>query len=156
MTALLRRLAWVIATWFGCGFFPVAPGTMGSLGAIPLYWLVIRGGRAGVGAAAVVVTLVGVWAASVVARELGRKDPQVVVVDEVAGMLLTMLPMAHLSWLAVAVGFVVFRALDMAKPWPIRALEKLPGGWGIVLDDVAAGVVGAGVLWGLAAAGLLV
>ena len=98
----------------------------------------------------------GVWAASVVARELGRKDPQVVVVDEVAGMLLTMLPMAHLSWLAVAVGFVVFRALDIAKPWPIRALEKLPGGWGIVLDDVAAGFVGASVLWGLLAARLLV
>lgn len=155
MTTLFRRAAWVIATWFGCGLVPMAPGTVGALGAIPLYWLVIRGGRPGVGAAAVVVTLAGIWAASIVARQLGRKDPQVVVVDEVAGMLVTMLPVPQLSWRAVAVGFVVFRVLDITKPWPIRELEKLPAGWGIVLDDVAAGVVGAVVMTAVEAARLL-
>jgi phosphatidylglycerophosphatase A len=150
-----RNAAWAIATWFGCGLVPVAPGTAGALGALPLYWLAIRGGRAGVGAAAIVVTLAGVWAASVVARELGKKDPQLVVVDEVAGMLVTMLPVGELSWRAVAAGFVVFRVLDVTKPWPIREFERFPGGWGIVLDDVVAGVFGATVLALLRAARLL-
>ncbi len=152
---LLRGTAWAVATWFGCGLLPRAPGTMGTLGAIPLYVLVVRGGRAGVGLAACVVTLVGVWAASAVAREIGKKDPQIVVVDEVAGLLVTMLPMAELSWRAVAVGFVLFRALDIAKPWPVRDFEKLPGGWGIVMDDVVAGVLGACAMAALRLAGVL-
>jgi phosphatidylglycerophosphatase A len=106
-------------------------------------------------AVAIAVTWVGVWASSVVARELGKKDPQLVVVDEVAGMLVTMLPLGELSWRAVAVGFVVFRVLDMTKPWPIRQFERLPSGWGIVMDDVVAGVFGAAVLTALRAARLL-
>jgi phosphatidylglycerophosphatase A len=92
---------------------------------------------------------VGVWAASVVARELGKKDPQIVVVDEVAGLLVTMLPMGQVSWLAVGIGFALFRLFDVFKPWPIRKLEELPGGWGIVLDDIAAGMFGAAVMAGL-------
>ncbi len=151
----VRSAAWVIATWFGCGLVPRAPGTMGTLGAVPIYWLAIRWGRGGVGAAAFAVTVVGVWAAQVVAREVGRKDPQVVVVDEVAGMLVTMLPMGELSWHAVAVGFIAFRILDVAKPWPVRNFEKLPGGWGIVFDDVVAGVLGAATLTALRAARFL-
>jgi phosphatidylglycerophosphatase A len=145
----LSKIAWVIATWFGCGLVPRAPGTMGSLGAIPLYLLVARLGRPGVAAAALLVTAVGVWAASVVARELGKKDPQIVVVDEVAGLLVTMLPMGQVSWLAVGIGFALFRLFDVFKPWPIRKLEELPGGWGIVLDDIAAGMFGAAVMAGL-------
>jgi len=150
-----RRVAWVIATWLGCGRVPVAPGTAGSLGALPLYWLVLRWGRLGVGVTAIVVTLVGVWAASVVVRELANKDPQVVVVDEVAGMLITMLPVAAWSWRAVVTGFVLFRLLDMTKPGPIRALERLPGGWGVVMDDVGAGVAGAAIMAVLRAVGFL-
>jgi phosphatidylglycerophosphatase A len=96
--------------------------------------------------AAFLVTAVGVWAASVVARELGKKDPQIVVVDEVAGLLVTMLPMREVSWLAVVIGFALFRLFDVFKPWPIRKLEQLPGGWGIVLDDIAAGLFGAAVM----------
>ncbi len=141
-----RNLGWTLATWFGCGLVPKAPGTMGSLGAIPLYLLAARGGRCAVAASALVVTLVGVWAASVVARDLGRKDPQVVVVDEVAGVLVTMLPMREVSFRAVAIGFALFRLFDVVKPWPVKSFEKLPGGWGIVLDDVAAGAFGAGAL----------
>lgn len=140
------RIAWTLATWFGCGLVPRAPGTMGALGAIPLVLLAAQGGRLVVLAAAALITAVGVWAASVVARELGKKDPQVVVIDEVAGMLVTMTPVPGVSWPALAVGFVVFRVLDIAKPWPIRRIEGLPGGWGIVLDDVAAGAIGAGLL----------
>jgi phosphatidylglycerophosphatase A len=143
------RIAWPIATWFGCGLVPKAPGTAGTLGAIPLYLIVLKGGRPGVLLAAIAVTLVGVWAASVVAHDLGQKDPQRVVVDEVAGFLTTMLPMPSASWRTVLIGVCVFRLLDIVKPWPVRSLERLPGGWGIVLDDVAAGVIGAGVMGGL-------
>jgi phosphatidylglycerophosphatase A len=99
--------------------------------------------------------VVGIWAASIVARELGKKDPQVVVIDEVAGTLVTLLPMPHASWQAIAAGFVLFRLFDIVKPWPIRHLERLPGGWGIVLDDIGAGVLGAAVMQGLRMAGAL-
>ena len=155
MSAPRSRVAWTLATWFGCGLVPGAPGTMGTLGAIPLYLLVARAGRPGVALAAMVATAVGVWAASRVARELGTKDPQVVVIDEVAGFLWTMLPMREMSWRAVGVGFLLFRVLDSVKPWPVRRFEKLPSGWGIVMDDVAAGVLGAGVMGALQVAGAL-
>jgi phosphatidylglycerophosphatase A len=141
-----RHVAWALATWFGCGRVPRAPGTAGALGAIPLYLVASRGGRAGVAVAAIAVTAVSVWAASVVARELGEKDPQNVVIDEVAGMLVTMLPMREVSWRAVAIGFLLFRLFDVVKPWPVKRFEKLPCGWGIVLDDVIAGALGAGVM----------
>jgi phosphatidylglycerophosphatase A len=144
--SLLDRIAWYLATWFGSGLAPIAPGTVGSLAAIPLYVMVIREGRAGVAVAAVVTTLVGVWAATRVARRLERKDPQVVVIDEVAGMLVTMLPFDTFSLRALAFGFVLFRLLDAIKPWPIRNLERLPEGWGIVLDDIGAGAVAAAIL----------
>jgi len=145
----VTRVAWAIATWFGCGLVPKAPGTAGTLGAVPLYLLAARGGRPGVAAAAIVVTVAGVWAASAVARDLGKKDPQVVVVDEVAGFLVTMLAVDVVRWETVVVGFLLFRLFDILKPWPVRALERLPGGWGIVLDDVAAGALGACVFAGL-------
>ncbi len=144
--SLVDRIAWVLATWFGCGRAPFAPGTAGTLGAIPLYVMVVRGGSAAVAAAAVVMTAVGVWASTRVARRLERKDPQVVVIDEVAGMLVTMLPFDTFSLRGLAIGFVLFRVLDGLKPWPIRRLERLPEGWGIVLDDVAAGAASAVVL----------
>ncbi len=146
MTDPRSKTAWALATWFGCGKVPVAPGTMGTLGAIPLYLLAARGGQGWVFVAAILVTGIGVWASTVVARELGRKDPQVVVIDEVAGLLVTMLPMHHVSWLALGIGFVLFRGLDVVKPWPVRRFEDLPGGWGIVMDDVAAGALGAGIM----------
>jgi phosphatidylglycerophosphatase A len=153
------RFAWAIATWFGCGRVPRAPGTMGTLGAIPLYLLVARGGQVAVAATALVVTALGIWAADVVARDLGKKDPQVVVVDEVAGLLVTMLPMrppmGDISWRAIVVGFLLFRLFDVTKPWPVRGFEKLPGGWGIVMDDVFAGIYGGCVMVGLHAVGAL-
>lgn len=155
MTRAARNVAWALATWFGCGRVPNAPGTAGALGAIPLYLAVARGGRAGVAVAAVAVTAAGVWAASVVARELGKKDPQNVVVDEVAGVLVTMLPMREVSWHAVVIGFLLFRLFDVVKPWPVKCFEKLPGGWGMVLDDVVAGALGAAVMAALRAARVL-
>jgi phosphatidylglycerophosphatase A len=151
----VHRFAWAIATWFGCGLVPKAPGTVGSLGALPLYLLLARGGRLGVAAGALATTAVGIWAATTVARDLGKKDPQIVVVDEVAGILVTMLPMAHVSWRAVLYGFLLFRLFDITKPWPVRRFEALPDGWGIVMDDVVAGAFGACVMVGLRAAGAL-
>ena len=155
MKRIWNGIAWAIATWFGCGLVPKAPGTMGTLGAIPIYVLVAPFGRVAVGAAALVVTVIGVWSASIVARALGTKDPQLVVVDEVAGMLVTMLPVAHPSWVALTAGFALFRLLDVVKPWPVHRFEKLPGGLGIVMDDVAAGVLGAGAMALLQEAGAL-
>ena len=149
------RVATVLALWFGCGKVPVAPGTAGTLGAIPLYLVVRPYGVLAVLATAVVVTVVGVWAASRVAERTGLKDPQIVVIDEVAGV--------HVTWLAapanlrgLVVGFVLFRLFDQLKPWPARWAERrLPSGYGIVMDDVFAGVWGALVLLGARWAGWL-
>lgn len=149
-----RRVAWALATWFGCGFVPVAPGTAGTLGALPLYFAVRGAGPLAVLGAAAALTVVGVWAAGIVAEDTGRHDPQIVVIDEVAGVLVT-LAAAGTSLVAVAVGFVLFRIFDSTKPFPAGRAERLPGGWGIVLDDVAAGAWGALGLVGLRAAGVL-
>ncbi len=149
-----QKLARLLATWFGCGLAPKGPGTFGTLGAIPVYVFAARWGLVGVGAAAAAVILAGLWSASVVARDLGVKDPQIVVIDEVAGFLVTMLG-TPVSLRAVLAGFALFRLLDIAKPWPIRRIERLPSGWGIVLDDVAAGTMAAAALALLRAVGWL-
>jgi phosphatidylglycerophosphatase A len=133
------RIAYVLAIWFGCGRVPIAPGTAGTLGALPLYWLLQELGAVGVSCGALVIVAIGVWASTQVARTRGEDDPQIVVIDEVAGMLVTLVPSSG-GW-SVAVGFVAFRIFDQWKPWPANVCEaRLPGGWGIVMDDVAAGV----------------
>ncbi len=105
--------------------------------------------------AALVLTVVGIWAADIVARDTGLKDPQIVVIDEVAGVLCT-LAVAPSTWAGVVTGVALFRVFDQFKPWPARAAErKLPGGYGIVLDDIAAGAWGAVVLLGLRATHIL-
>jgi phosphatidylglycerophosphatase A len=98
-----------------------------------------------VAAAAVVVTLVGIWASGRVERRLRKKDPQIVCIDEVAGVLVTWIA-APPTTRALVVGFVAFRVFDQLKPWPARAAERLKGGAGIMLDDVAAGVWGAALV----------
>jgi phosphatidylglycerophosphatase A len=142
-------VAHVLATWFGCGHVPYAPGTAGTLGAVPLYLALRPLGHTAVAATALVLTAVGVWVADIVAKDTGLKDPQLVVIDEVAGVLVT-LSVASPTWGSLAAGVVLFRVFDQTKPWPARKAEReLPGGWGIVLDDVAAGLWGAAVLYGL-------
>jgi phosphatidylglycerophosphatase A len=115
------------------------PGTWGSLAALPcaaaLQW---AGGPWALGAASLLVAVAGVWVAGRYAAVRGGDDPQEVVIDEVAGQWLALLPLA-LEPLHYAVGFAAFRLLDTAKPWPIRRLERLPGGLGIMADDLAAG-----------------
>lgn len=140
----MKRFAYILATWFGCGLSPVAPGTVGTFGALPLYFLVRGGGPPAVLGLAIVLTFVGVWAAGVVAETSGKHDPQIVVIDEVAGVLVA-LAAAHSS-LGIVVAVGLFRVFDITKPFPARRAEKLPGGWGIVLDDIVAGIYAAAVV----------
>jgi phosphatidylglycerophosphatase A len=147
-------LAWTLATSFGCGLFPVAPGTVGTLGALPLYFAVRSGGPVAALVTALVVTAVGIWASNVVVRESGQKDPQRIVIDEAAGVLLT-LAAAPPTFAGVALGVVLFRLFDVTKPFPARRAERLPAGWGVVVDDLVAGVWAAGCLLALRAAGAL-
>jgi len=149
------RIAYVLGTWFGCGRMPYAPGTAGTLGAIPVYLLVRPHGPWAVAAAALALTVVGIWAASVIAEDSKLKDPQFVVIDEVAGVLVT-LAAAPSTWPGLVAGVVLFRIFDQTKPWPANVAERrLPGGWGIVMDDIAAGFWGAAVLAVLRVTGVL-
>jgi phosphatidylglycerophosphatase A len=132
-------LARVVATAFGSGLVPVAPGTAGSAVGLLLF-LPLAGLAWPVQlAATAAVTLIGTLAASRVARNVGLKDPGLVVVDEVAGQWVTLLALPLTPVTALA-GFVLFRAMDILKPWPARDLERLPGGVGIMADDIAAGI----------------
>jgi phosphatidylglycerophosphatase A len=136
--SVIDNVAYVLSIWFGCGLTPRAPGTAGTLGAFPLYWILRPWGPAVVTFGAVVVTAVGIWASDRTARRLGQKDPQIVCIDEVAGVLFTWAAVPA-SAVGTIVGFVLFRLTDQLKPWPARAAERrLPGGWGIMLDDVCA------------------
>lgn len=139
------KVAYTLAIWFGCGRFPKAPGTAGSIGAIPLYLLLVKGGPVAVVLGGVLVTLVGVWAATEVVRRTGLKDPQIVCIDEAAGVLLT-LAAAPVTWKGVLAGLVLFRIFDQFKPWPARQAESWREGWGVMMDDVFAGAWGVGVL----------
>lgn len=148
-----ERIAYLIATWFGCGRVPLAPGTAGTLGAIPLYLLLRPSGSAVVLLVAAVLGAVGVWAADRVILATRQKDPQIVVIDEVVGVLVTLAASAP-TWTSLVTGVVLFRIFNQWKPWPARSLESLRGGWGVVMDDVAAGVWGAAVLGALRLGGL--
>ncbi len=145
-----NKPAWTIATWFGCGFWPKGPGTAGSLGAVlPAVLLASYAGWPpwAFAVLAVVATPLGMWASDVVARESGRKDPQIVVVDEVLGQWLTLGGAVRLNWKSLLIALALFRFFDILKPPPIRLIERVPGGAGIVLDDMMAGVYGALVLF---------
>lgn len=150
-----QPLAFWLGTWFGCGLVPYGPGTAGTLAAIPLFLLLRPWGLAPVVAVTALVTVVGIWAANRVVRATDTPDPQLVVIDETAGMLITLLA-APLSWPGVAAAFVLFRVLDMTKPFPCRWCERnVPSGAGVMLDDVCAGIWGALMLLGARAMGWL-
>jgi phosphatidylglycerophosphatase A len=136
--------ATVIATFFGIGRFRPGPGTWGSAAAIILWGTLAHAMHptlripVAVGLAAS-ITLIGIPAATRVSRASSTKDPQFVVIDEVAGQLIALIGVP-LSWKTFLAGFILFRAFDIVKPPPARQLERLPEGTGIVLDDVAAGI----------------
>ncbi len=139
MPAIVRTGARLLATGLGSGHSPVAPGTAGSAVGLLLFWPLASLHVAAQLAACAALLVVGAAASTLVAREVGRKDPGLVVVDEVVGMWVTLigLPLVPLT---AALGFLLFRVMDVVKPWPARSLEGLPRGWGIMADDVAAGV----------------
>jgi phosphatidylglycerophosphatase A len=136
--------AWVVGTFFGSGRVPVAPGTAGSAATILLWWIVTRfvapESQTWVALTLAVVTIaIGIPAATRIARATGLKDPQMVVIDEVAGQLITLIAVP-VSWKTLLVGFILFRAFDTTKPPPVRQLESLSEGTGIVVDDIGAGL----------------
>ena len=140
----------LVATFFGAGRLPRAPGTWGSLAAVAIWlgvshfiapaWQTLT--LAGMAALA---TAIGIPAATAVAKASGVKDPQFVVIDEVAGQWVTLL-FAPVAWKTLLASFILFRGFDIVKPSPVRQLEKLPWGTGIVLDDVGAGVYALAVM----------
>ena len=116
-----RRIVMLLSTWFGCGFFKPAPGTSGSLAALPIAWVLTElGGYQALAVATIIITAIGVWASNVHSQELLEEDPPQVVIDEVAGQLLTLLvvPPTFTNYL---IGFVLFRIADIVKPWPANA-----------------------------------
>ncbi len=138
------RWATLVATFFGAGRLRPAPGTWGSLTTVLLWWLL----AAHLPPAAripvillltVIVVAVGIPAATLEERGCGRKDPHHVVIDEVAGQLVALIA-CPLVWQALLAGFILFRGFDIVKPPPVRSLERLPEGTGIVVDDLGAGV----------------
>ena len=175
------RISFLLATWFGLGYLPKAPGTWGSLGGVVLTVIIqlAVGWKILIdffehdryvpvyeflpGICCFLVAAVGVWSSSRVCAYSGKKDPQFVVIDEVSGQMLTLVlaqPIftaywtrkAHTPWgtfeidglwLTFIAAFILFRLFDIWKPWPIRHLEKLPGGWGIMADDWLAGIYAA-------------
>jgi len=139
------RGAFLIATWFGCGYAPKAPGTAGSLAGLLIAMALnyMGYGRGMLLALTAILMAPGIWSASVVARETNTTDPHIVVVDEVIGQWITLAGAATFNWKTWIAAFALFRVLDVWKPAPARQLEILPGGWGIVADDVMAGLYGA-------------
>src|SRR4051794_17512293 len=126
-----ERAAVLIATWFGCGYFPVGPGTAGSAAALVIAILVEEAWRMPPWSFAVLAAAAlgpAIWSAGVTARVTGRKDPGLVVVDEVVGQWMTLAGATTLNWKAYTSAFVLFRLFDIWKPWPVRKLEALPGG----------------------------
>ena len=141
--------AWAVGTFFGAGLLKPGPGTYGSISAVLLWYAAAHllhpstiALAIGTAIAAIIATLIGIPAATIVARESGREDPGHVVIDEVAGQWLT-LTVCRPDWQHALLALALFRLFDITKPWPIRKLEALPGGWGIMLDDLAAGLFGA-------------
>ena len=132
----------LIITFFYVGHIPFAPGTFASIAAFILYfpllafnhWIIYL-------AAVILVTLAGVWASGKAEKISGITDPSFVVIDEVAGQLITLF-LLPFSWKMLVAGFILFRLFDVIKPFPARRAEQLHGGWGIMMDDVLAGLYG--------------
>ncbi len=143
---MLRHPVHFLSLGFGSGLFPVAPGTAGTLAAIPLYLLLARLDLSAYLAVTVLLFAVGVYLCELTSRELGGQDHPAIVWDEIVGYLITMIAAPpKIEWLVA--GFLLFRLFDILKPWPIRVLDRrIKGGLGIMLDDVLAGIFAALIL----------
>jgi phosphatidylglycerophosphatase A len=136
----------LLAAWGPCGLSPVAPGTVGTLGAVPLAWAVARLELLPAAAFLAAFLALSVHAAGHAGRHWGVVDASQIVIDEVAGYLVTM-AFVPFTWPAAAAGFALFRLCDVLKPWPASALDRVKSAAGVVLDDVAAGLWAGGLLW---------
>jgi phosphatidylglycerophosphatase A len=151
-------LAIWISTAGGAGYFPIAPGTAGSaVGVVIVVGLARLGldrlwSSVVLAVVALLLFAAGVWGAGEAEKFFGRTDPGQVVIDEVVGQMITFLLLPHATWKWLLAGFLLFRAFDIVKPFPARQAERIPRGWGIMIDDVVAGLYGLGVL---AASGLI-
>lgn len=145
----MTRFGVGIATAGPAGYAPIAPGTAGSAVGVVLYLATRHWSFPSQALLIISVALVGIWAANVAAAHFSKSDPSQVVVDEVAGQLLTYAGLG-LNWPGILAGFLLFRALDIIKPWPARQLEGLHGGIGIMADDLMAAVYANLILRGVA------
>jgi phosphatidylglycerophosphatase A len=152
----LDRFAYALATGLGAGFVPIAPGTVGSAEGVAIFLAIVAlhlGRLSSLLALAIiniVLFAVGVWASNRACRITGLKDPRLVVIDEVSGQLIALTPLAlwpSFSVAALVIGFLLFRLFDIFKPYPIRQLEQLPSGLGVMADDSLAGVYAGALVW---------
>jgi phosphatidylglycerophosphatase A len=148
-------IATALSTVFGVGYARLAPGTLASAVALPFAWLLLwKLGPIALLAASIVAYAIGIWSTGVYAAATGKDDPSECVIDEVAGQWLACAA-APLSLVGFTLAFVLFRLFDITKLWPVSAGEKLPGGWGIMTDDMIAGALTAAIIAGLRWQGLV-
>ncbi len=142
----MRRIALLISTCLGVGYSPFAPGTLGALFIAVVYWFLPVQNTMLFVLLTCALFFIGVWSAAIAEKHVQEKtkeknlhDPGIIVVDEVVGMLVALIAVPR-SFKLLVIAFILFRIFDIVKPYPIRKLEKLRGGWGIMLDDVGAGI----------------
>ena len=138
-SGLYGKIVLLLSTWFGIGFLPAAPGTFGTLATVPLVLGLNQLGNVCRVLGSAVIIAVAVWASGQYQALSGRSDPGEVVIDEVAGFSLTML-LLPFSWMTLGLGFAFFRLFDILKPYPMKRLERIRGGVGIVIDDLVAAI----------------
>lgn len=147
----MSRLSSLLATCFGIGRIPFAPGTFAAAAALPFGILLVMRGSLAIMIGAIIAIVVGVWACGQHAAKARVADPSECVLDEVAGQWIALVPIAlygrPFDWRPYAIGFLLFRFFDVLKFWPMSAGERLPGGLGVVADDVLAGLFAAALLW---------
>jgi phosphatidylglycerophosphatase A len=146
----LDYLALAIATC-GVGYLPVAPGTFGSLVGVAIFLALARAGIIALVIAILFFTFAGIWAGTRTEELSQRKDPGKIVVDEVAGQLIALVPLAFVKWsmITVIVSFILFRFFDIVKPYPANRLQELKGGMGVMFDDLVAGAYAALIVTGV-------
>jgi phosphatidylglycerophosphatase A len=150
----VERFAYLLATGFGAGLSPIAPGTCGALESVAIFGLLLALGVSSQAlliwlvALSIISLVVGVWASNRICAATQIEDPSQIVIDEVNGQFISLLPLAFApSVWGVVIAFLLFRLFDIFKPYPINRLEKLPGGLGVMADDVMAGIYAAALVW---------
>lgn len=138
---MVNSLLLQIATFFSIGRFPKAPGTVATLATLPVWYLLAQTGPFIYMFVTFLIVLIGIWAAQAYEDQSSKHDSKEIVIDEVAGFLITMV-WVPITWQSAVVGFILFRFFDIVKPPPIRQLDqKIPGGFGVMADDIAAGLI---------------